>query len=157
MTTQNTTKNNAETKHTDISYHTGSCMAHLNCLPPRAAVVNYWCFLLAYLMVDVGIKQNAKCKILLCKIDGEMNVQNCGFPRNYEMETVATCSMTDGNGSYHGLAPSFFKEMTHSRRQKHCRPQPDNPNGPSKFRKYRVYLQLLHLFTSARSRLLYRG
>ena len=24
------------------------------------------------------------------------------------METVATCATTDGNGSYHGLAPSFF-------------------------------------------------
>ena len=33
------------------------------------------------------------------------------------METVATCSMTDGNGSYHGLAPSFFEEMTRCRRQ----------------------------------------
>ena len=59
------------------------------------------------------------------------------------METVATCSMTDGNGSYHGLAPSFFEEMTRCQSQKHCRRRPDNPNGPSKFRKYRVYL--LHL------------
>ena len=79
MTAQNTTKNNTETKHTDLSYHTGSCMAHLNCLPPRAAGINYWFFLLAHLMVGVGIKQNAKCEMLLCKIDGEMNVQNCGF------------------------------------------------------------------------------
>ena len=49
-------------------------------------------------------KQNAKCEMLLRKIDGEMNVQNCGFPRNCEMETVAACSTTDGNGSYHKLA-----------------------------------------------------
>ena len=49
-------------------------MTHLNCLPPRAAGVNYWFFLLARLVVGVGIKQNAKYKI-----DGEMNVQNCGF------------------------------------------------------------------------------
>ena len=54
-------------------------MAHLNCLPPRAAGVNDWFFLLAYLMVSVGIKQNTKCEMLLRKINGEMNVQNCRF------------------------------------------------------------------------------
>ena len=61
------------------------------------------------------------------------------------METVATCSMTDGNGSYHGLALSFFEEMTRCRRQKHCRQRPDNPSGTSKFRKYHVYLPHLRL------------
>ena len=30
-------------------------------------------------MVGVGIKQNAKCEMLQRKIDGEMNVQNCGY------------------------------------------------------------------------------
>ena len=41
---------------------------------------------------------------LLRKIDGEINVQNGGFSlRNCEMKTVATCSTTDGNGSYHGI------------------------------------------------------
>ena len=109
----------------------GSCMANLNCLPPRAAAVNYWFFLLAHLVVRVGIKQNVKCEMLLRKIDGKMNVQNCGFSakkkQNCEMETVATCSVTDGNDSYHGLAPSFFEEMTRCRRQKHCRRRPDNP------------------------------
>ena len=54
-------------------------MAHLNSLPPRAAGVNYWFFLLARLVVGVGKKQNAKCNMLLRKIDGKMNVQNCGF------------------------------------------------------------------------------
>ena len=57
----------------------GSCVAHLNCLPPRAAGVNDWSFLLAHLVVGVGIKKNVKCEMLLRKIDGEMNVQNCGF------------------------------------------------------------------------------
>ena len=61
------------------------------------------------------------------------------------METVATCFTTDSNGSYHELAPSFFEEMTRCWHQKHCRRRPDNPNGPSKFRKYRVYLPLLRL------------
>ena len=57
----------------------GSCMAHQHCLLPIAAGVNYWFFLLACLVVGVGIKQNAKCEMLLRTIDGEMNVQNCGF------------------------------------------------------------------------------
>ena len=29
--------------------------------------------------MGVGTKQNAKCEMLLRKIDGEMNVQNCEF------------------------------------------------------------------------------
>ena len=57
----------------------GSCMAHLNSLTPRAAGVSYWFFLLARLVVGVGKKKNAKCEMLLCKIDGEMNVQNGEF------------------------------------------------------------------------------
>ena len=61
------------------------------------------------------------------------------------METVATCSMTDGNGSYHGPAPSLFEEMICCRHQKHCRQRQDNLNGPSKFCKYRVYLPHLRL------------
>ena len=61
MTAQNTTMNNTETKHTDLSYHNSTCMAHLNCLPPRVAGVNYWFFLLAHLVVGIGIKQNARC------------------------------------------------------------------------------------------------
>ena len=50
------------------------------------------------------------------------------------METVATCSMTDGNGSYHGLAPSCLEEMTSCRRHKHYRRRQDS-NGPVKFHK----------------------
>ena len=57
----------------------GSCMAYLNSLPPRAAGVNYWFFLLARLVVGVCKNQNVKCEMLLHKIDGEMNVQNSGF------------------------------------------------------------------------------
>ena len=53
-------------------------MAYLNRLPPRAAGVNDWYFLLAHLVVGVDIKRNAKC-MFLRKIDGEMNVLNCGF------------------------------------------------------------------------------
>ena len=77
---QNTTKNNTETKHTHLSYHTDSCMAHLNCLPLKAASINYWFFLLAHQVMDVGIKQTAKGEKLLRKIDVEMNVKNGGFP-----------------------------------------------------------------------------
>ena len=35
--------------------------------------------LLSCLVVSVGIKQIAKCEMLLRKTDGEMNVQNCEF------------------------------------------------------------------------------
>ena len=66
-------------QNNDLSYHMGSCMAHLSCFPPRAAGINYWFFLLAHLVVSVGIKQNAKCEMLLRKIDDEMNVQPHGF------------------------------------------------------------------------------
>ena len=83
--------------------------------------------------------------MLLRKIDGEMNVQNCGFSAKLQNGDSATCSTTDGNDSYHGRTPLFFEEMTRCRRQKHCRRRPDNPNGPSKFRKYRVYLRHLRL------------
>ena len=39
------------------------------------------------------------------------------FARNCELKTVAICFTTDGNGSCHGLAPSFFDDMTHCRHQ----------------------------------------
>ena len=42
--------------------------------------------LLSRLVVGVGIKQNAKCEMLLRKIDGEMNVQNCGFSPKLRIE-----------------------------------------------------------------------
>ena len=131
-------------------------MAHLNCLPPRAAGVNYWFFLLAHLVVGVGIKQNAKCEMLLRKIDGEMNVQNGEFSAKLRMKTVATCSTTDGNGSYHGLSPSFFEEMTRCRRQ-NIAGDDQTTLMVHQFRKYRVFLPLLRLFTSVRSLLLFRS
>ena len=34
-----------QTKHTDLSSHMGSCMAHLNCFSPRAAGANFWFFI----------------------------------------------------------------------------------------------------------------
>ena len=49
-----------ETKHTDLSCHMGSCMAHLKSLLPRATGVNYWFFLLARLVVGVGKKKNVR-------------------------------------------------------------------------------------------------
>ena len=50
--------------------------------------------------------------MLLRKIDGKKD-----YPQNCEMKTVATCLTTNGNGSCHGLAPSFFDNMTRRRRQ----------------------------------------
>ena len=42
--------------------------------------------LLSCLVVGVGIKQNEKCEMLLRKIDGEKNVQNCGFSAKLQNE-----------------------------------------------------------------------
>ena len=72
-------------------------MAHLNCLPTRAAGVNYWFFLLAHLVVGVVIKQNAICKMLLRNIDGKMNLQNCGFSTKWRhaLRLTATAVITD--------------------------------------------------------------
>ena len=60
-------------------------------------------------------KTNAECEMLLRKIDGKMNAQNCGFSmklRNGDGDDMQATAVI-GNGSYHGLAPSFFEEMTH--------------------------------------------
>ena len=65
------------------------------------------------------------------------------------METVATCYTTDGIGSYHELAPSYFEETTCCWRQKLHWRWPGNPNGRSKFHN-------LGLFTFTRSQLMLR-
>ena len=131
-----------------------SCMAHLNFLLPRAAGVNYWFLLLDRLVVGVGKKQNAKFEMLLCKIDGEMNVQNGGFSaklrngdggdmfhdwrfRFYVCSRLCDrdcCFAADGNGSCHAPTPSYSKEMTRCRHKKLHWRWPGNPNGPSKLR-----------------------
>ena len=154
MTAQNTTKNNTETKHWPFLPHgfvhgPSKLLASWGC---RCQ----WLVLLAD-PSGGGCWYKAKCEMLLRNIDGEMNVQNCEFSVKLRNGDGATCSTTDCNGSYHGLAPSFFEEMTRCSRQKHCHWRPDNPNGPSKFCKYRVYLPHVRLFTSVRSRLLFHG
>ena len=57
-------------QNTDLSCHTGSCMAHLNFFPPRAAGVNFWFFIAVPFGGGFGIKQNVKCEMLLRKMDG---------------------------------------------------------------------------------------
>ena len=66
--------------------------------------------MLSRLVVSVGIKQNAKC--CYAKYTAKRTCKIVDFPRNCEMETVATCTTTDGNGSCHGLKPLFFDDMT---------------------------------------------
>ena len=111
--------------------------------------------LLSRLVVGVGIKQNAKCEMLLRKIDGQMNVQNYGF----------SAKLHHGNG---GDMLHDWRQLSRTRAivfqrddmlptSEHCQWWPGNPNDPSKFRKYRMYLPLLRLFTSMRSPLLFRG
>ena len=85
-------------QNTDLSCHTGSCMAHLNCLPPRAADVNFWFFVAV--PFGGGCWYKAKCKMLLRKIDREMNVQNCGFFAKWRwwrraLSLTATAVITD--------------------------------------------------------------
>ena len=110
--------------------------------------------LLPLLVVCVGIMQNAKCCYAKYKAKWICKVMD--IPQNCKTKTVATCSTTDGNSSCHGLTPPFFEEMTSCRRQKHRRRWPGNPNGRLKFRKYRIYLSILCLFTSTRSWLVLR-
>ena len=59
------------------------------------------------------------------------------------------CSATDGSGSYHANAPSYFEEITRCRHKKLHWRWPGNPNGRSKFRN-------LGLFTFTRSQLTLR-
>ena len=51
--------------------------------------------------------------MLLCKIDGEMNVHNCGFSTKLQnggdmLHDWRQRQLSDSNGSCHGLAPLFF-------------------------------------------------
>ena len=96
-------------------------MTHLNYFPPRVTGVNF-CFFIA-VPSDGKCWYYAKCEMVLCKIDSEMNMQNCGYSAKLQNGHGGDlCSTVDGNGSYHGPAPSFCVEMTHCRRQKHrCR------------------------------------
>ena len=52
-------------------------MAHLNFFPARAAGINLWFFIAV--PFGGGCWYKAKCEMLLCKIDGKKNVQNCRF------------------------------------------------------------------------------
>ena len=82
-----------------------SCMAHLNYFPSRVADVNF-CFFIA-VPSGSGCWYYAKCEMVLHKINGKMNMQNCGYQRNEDGGNW--CSMTDSNGSCNRLVPSFSK------------------------------------------------
>ena len=60
-------------------------MAHLNYFPTKVElqVSTSASSLLPLLVVGVDIVQNANCKMLPRNIDGEMNMQNCGYSRKY--------------------------------------------------------------------------
>ena len=63
--------NNTKTKHTDLSCHTGSCMAHLNYFPPGVAGVNFCSFIAV--PSGGGCWHYAKCAMVLSKIDSKIN------------------------------------------------------------------------------------
>ena len=118
-------------------------MAHLNYFLLGLQVSTSVSSLLSRLVVGVGIMQNSKW--CLRKIDCEMNMQNCGY--SAKLRNGDECYMADGNSSCQELAPSFFEQMTCCRCQKHRQRWPGNPNVQSKFRKYRVYLPILHIIS----------
>ena len=68
--------------HRPFSSHEGSCMAHVNCFPTGAADVNFWFFIAVPFCGGCWYK--AKCEMLLRKIEGQMNVQNCRFSAKWK-------------------------------------------------------------------------
>ena len=71
-----------------------------NCFPARAASVNFWFFIAVSFDGECWYK--AKCKMLLCKIDGEKNVQNCGISAKWRRwrhapRPTATAVFTDSH------------------------------------------------------------
>ena len=115
-------------------------MAHLNYFPPRVARVNI-CFFIA-VPSGGGYWHYSKCEMVLHKIDSEMYMQNCGYSTKLR-DGGDWCSTAESNSNCHGLALLFFEETIRGRRQKHHWRWPGNPNGRSKFRKYRAYLLIL--------------
>ena len=119
-------------------------MVYLNYFPPSVAGVNFWFF--TAVLSGGGCWYYTKCEMVLCKIDGRMNLQNCGyFTKLWNGDGGDWCSTADGNGSCHGFTPYFFEEMTRCRHQKHRQRWPSNPNSLLNFRKYRAYLMILRL------------
>ena len=101
-------------------------------------------------------RENAKCEMLR-KIDGEMNVQNCGYS--------AKLRNGDGGDMLHDWrqqqlsrtrAIVFWRDDTLPT-SKTLSATTRQPWWSIEFRKYRMYLQNLRLFTSVRSRLLFHG
>ena len=120
-------------------------MTHLNCFPPRVAGVNFSFFIAV--LSGGECWYYAKCEMVLCKIDGKMNIQNCGYFTKWQHGDGGDwCSRANGNGSCHGLAPSCFEEMTRYPQQKQCRRTPGNPNCLSKFHKYRAFFRISRIW-----------
>ena len=135
-------------------------MAHLNYFPPRVAGINFYFFLAV--SSGGGCCYYAKCAMVLRKIDGKINIQNCGYSEKLRNGYGGNiCFTADDNGSCHGLAPSFFEEMIRCRRKKYhwrwCFWWLGNPNGISKFCKYRVQHRISFNFMFNRSWLMLRG
>ena len=79
--------------------------------------------------------------MVLSKTDVEMNMQNCEYSAKWRRWWL----MLHGwrHDSCHGPTPSIYEEMTRCRCKKHHWRWPGNPNGRSKFHKYRAYLPIL--------------
>ena len=132
-------------------------MAHLNCLPPRAAGVNFWFFIA--IPSGGGCWHKAKCKMRDATTQDKRWNEHAKFWIFSEIakwrlwrhapRLTATAVVTDSRCR-------FFKRR-HVADIKHRRQWPGNTNGRLKFRKYRVYLQILRVFRPIRSQLLFCG
>ena len=125
----------------------GSCMAHLNCIPLRAAAVNFWFFIAV--PFGGGCWHKAKCEMLLHKIDSEKNVQNCGFSVKLRNEDGGNMLHDQRQRQLSRTPTVIFRRYDKSSMSKSCRRWPGNPYG-------RLKVHNLCLFTLARSQLTLR-
>ena len=116
----------------------GSCMAHLNCFPARAAGVNFWFFVAV--PCGGGCWYKAKCEMLLCKIDGEKNVQNFRFSVKLWNGDCGNMLHDQRQWQLSRTRTVIFLRYDMSPTSKSHRWWSGNPNGRSKFRNLFVYV-----------------
>ena len=90
-------------------------MAHFNCFASRATGVKFWFFIA--IPFGGGCWYKAKCEMRDAVTQNRRPKEPAKLWIFREMETVATCSTTNGNGSCQGFALSFLDDMTRRRRQ----------------------------------------
>ena len=128
--------------HTDLFCHTGSCIANLNCFPPRAAGFNFWFFIAVSFGGECWCK--AKCEMLLHKKTVKRTWKIVDFLRNGEGG-----DMLHDQRQLSRTRTIIFRRSDTSPTSKSRRRWPGNHDGRSKIRN-------LHLFMLVRSQLTLR-